>query len=46
MLDRLVVRAPDRFRWSAEGAPLLRTDAHPLGEPLPDGKFVILCRPG
>ena len=46
VLDRLVVRAPDRFRWSAEGAPLLRTDAHPLGEPLPEGKFVILRRPG
>ena len=46
VLDRLVVRAPDRFRWSAEGQPLLRTDAHPLGEPLPDGKFVILRRPG
>ena len=45
-LDRLVVRAPDRFRWSAEGEPLLRTDAHPLGEPLPGGKFVILRRPG
>ena len=46
VLDRLVVRAPDRFRWSPEGQPLLRTDAHPLGEPLPDGKFVILRRPG
>ena len=46
VLDRLAVRAPDRFRWSAEGQPLLRTDAHPLGEPLPDAKFVILRRPG
>ena len=46
VLDRLVVRAPDRFRWSADGAPLLRTDAHPLGEALPEGKFVILRRPG
>ena len=46
VLDRLVVRAPDRFRWSADGAPLLRTDAHPLGEALPDGKFVVLRRPG
>ena len=26
VLDRLVVRAPDRFRWSAEGQPLLRTE--------------------
>ena len=46
VLDRLVVRAPDRFRWSAEGEPLLRTDAHPLGAPLPEGKFVVLRRPG
>ncbi len=46
VLDRLVVRAPDRFRWTAEGQPLLRADAHPLGEPLPGGKFVILRRPG
>ena len=46
VLDRLVVRAPDRFRWSAAGAPLLRTDAAPLGEPLPEGKFVVLRRPG
>ena len=46
VLDRLAVRAPDRFRWSAEGQPLLRTDAHPLGEPLPGEKFVILRRPG
>ena len=46
VLDRLVVRAPDRFRWSDEGAPLLRTDTSPLREPLPGGKFVILRRPG
>ena len=46
VLDRLSVRAPDRFRWSAEGAPLLRTQARPLGEALPAGKFVILRRPG
>ena len=46
VLDRFVVRAPDRFRWSAEGQPMLRTDAHPLGEPLPEGKFAILRRPG
>ena len=46
VLDRLAVRAPDRFRWSDEGAPLLRSDTAPLGEPLPEGKFVILRRPG
>ena len=46
VLDRLVVRAPDRFRWSDEGAPLLRTDTAPLGEALPEGKFVVLRRPG
>ena len=46
VLDRLVVRAPDRFRWSADGLPLLRTDTAPLGEPLPAGKFVVLRRPG
>ena len=46
MLDRLVVRAPDRFRWSAEGQPLLRTETQPLGAPLPGGKFVVLRRPG
>ena len=46
VLDRLAVRAPDRFRWSDEGEPLLRTDTHPLGEPLPAGKFVVLRRPG
>ena len=37
-LDRLVVRAPDRFRWSAEGRPLLRTDAHPLGRAAAGGQ--------
>ena len=46
VLDRLVVRAPDRFLWSADGLPLLRTDTAPLGEPLPAGKFVVLRRPG
>ena len=46
VLDRLIVRAPDRFRWSAEGTPLLRTETAPLGEALPAGKFVILRRPG
>ena len=46
VLDRLVVRAPDRFRWSAEGQPLLRTETQPLGTPLPGGKFVVLRRPG
>ena len=46
VLDRLVVRAPDRFRWSAEGQPLLRTETQPLGAPLPGGKFVVLRRPG
>ena len=46
VLDRLVVRAPDRFRWSAEGQPLLRTETEPLGTPLPGGKFVVLRRPG
>ena len=46
VLERLAVRAPDRFRWSAQGAPLLRTDSAPLGVALPAGKFVVLRRPG
>ena len=46
LLDKLIVRAPDRFRWSPAGEPLLRSEAAPQGEPLPPGKFVILTRPG
>lgn len=45
-LGDLIVRAPDRFRWSPDGAPLLRSEHMPIGEDLPDGKFVILARPG
>ena len=45
-LAELIVRAPDRFRWSPEGAPLLRTEQDPYGAELPPGKFVILARPG
>ena len=46
VLADLIVRAPDRFRWSPDGAPLLRTESTPYGEAVPDGKFVILARPG
>ena len=46
VLGDLIVRAPDRFRWSPEGLPLLRTERNPLGEELPHGKFVVLARPG
>ena len=45
-LEDLCVRAPDRFRWTAEGAPLLRTYANLYGEELPPAKFVLLARPG
>ncbi|MCY4405247.1 MAG: DUF935 family protein [Rhodospirillaceae bacterium] len=45
-LGNLIVRAPDRFRWSPEGLPLLRTERDPHGEELPHGKFVVLARPG
>ena len=46
VLADLIVRAPDRFRWSPAGEPLLRTERSPHGEELPPGKFVILARPG
>ena len=46
VLDELIVRAPDRFRFSPAGEPLLRTESMPQGEPLPPGKFVLLARPG
>ena len=46
VLADLIVRAPDRFRWSPEGEPLLRTERTPLGEAVPPGKFVVLARPG
>ena len=46
VLGDLIVRAPDRFRWSPAGAPLLRTESNPQGEELPPGKFVFLIRPG
>lgn len=46
VLDRLCVRAPDRFRWAADGTLLLRTWTHPRGEPVAPGKFVALARPG
>ena len=46
VLADLIVRAPDRFRWSPEGEPLLRTESNPWGMELSPGKFVILARPG
>ena len=46
VLGDLIVRAPDRFRWSPEGAPLLRSERNAYGEELPPGKFVVLARPG
>lgn len=46
VLAELIVRSPDRFRWSPMGEPLLRTEHNPLGEELPPGKFVVLARPG
>ena len=46
VLGNLIVRAPDRFRWSPEGLPMLRTERNPFGEELPHGKFVVLARPG
>lgn len=45
-LGDLIVRAPDRFRWSPDGAPLLRSERNAYGEELPPGKFVVLARPG
>ena len=32
VLGDLIVRAPDRFRWSPEGAPLLRSERNAYGE--------------
>ena len=46
VLGDLIVRAPDRFRWSPDGAPLLRSERNAYGEELPPGKFVVLARPG
>ena len=45
-LADLRVRAPDRFRWSAAGDLLLRTEAVPQGTAVPPAKFVCLARPG
>ena len=39
-------RSLDRFWWSPKGELLLRTWSKPDGEPVPAGKFVVLCRPG
>ena len=39
------VRAPDRFRWDAEGL-MLRTWERPRGEPVGPAKFWVLARPG
>ncbi len=46
VIEDVRVRSVDRFRWSPEGALLLRTDSRPQGEEVPDGKFVLLARPG
>ena len=44
-LADLRTRAPERFRWSASGAPLLATAAAPGGVALPAAKFVTLRMP-
>ena len=46
VIDDLIVRAADRFRWDAAAEPLLRTETNIWGQPIPPGKFVVLCRPG
>ena len=45
-LADLIVRAPDRFRWSPEGTPMLRNEQNAFGMEVPPGKFVVLARPG
>ncbi len=44
-LADLRVRDPARFRWSADGTPLLVTREQPRGAPLPPAKFVRLTQP-
>ena len=44
-LADLRVRDPARFRWRADGTPLLVTREHPRGVPLPAAKFVVLRQP-
>ncbi len=44
-LADLRTRAPERFRWSAAGEPLLIGAAAPGGARLPAGKFVVLRMP-
>ena len=46
VIEDLVVRSLDRFTWSTQGELLLRTYTVPQGQPVPDGKFVVLTRPG
>lgn len=43
-LTGLPVRSPDRFRWRADGALLLRSPSSPDGEVLPDRKFLVVTR--
>ena len=43
-LTGLPVRSPDRFRWRADGALLLRSSSSPDGEALPDRKFLVVTR--
>ncbi len=46
VLADLLVRSPDRFRWTPGGEPLLCTLDSPAGVPLEPAKFVVLRRPG
>ena len=45
-IEDLVVRSLDRFTWTPQNDLLLRTYTAPQGEAVPDGKFVVLTRPG
>ena len=46
VLADLIVRSPDRFWWTSDGKLLLRSWGRPEGEPVPEGKFVVLARLG
>lgn len=45
-VEDIRVRAPDRFRWEGDRDLMLRTWESPWGNPVPDGKFWVLARPG
>ena len=44
-IDAIKVRAAERFRWSADNEPLLRTRENPAGMELPTRKFMVLRKP-